>query len=126
MIDLEGLTFPKLLPGHRWLVRQDLTSAFVASWDRIVIYILKDRRWFTDLGFERHLYLSDARYILEKADYENIPDDEQELWRMYVMATAKVLHKDYVARMHIPINREKVRGMVLGWQEELNEHLYSD
>ncbi len=131
-VDIDSLVFPKLLPGHRWVVFQDEESSYIGSWDRIVIQIRKDRKHFSWMGYERFLYLEDARKRLEDAGYgeedseEPIPDDEQGLWRMYVIKSAETLHKEYVRRHRIPIQSQKVKAVVDSWQEELNVDLHRD
>lgn len=130
MIDLDTLVFPKLLPGHKWVVFQDDDSCM--PWDTVTIAIRKDRRFFSYLGYSRNCFLTKARERLKKAGYgdedseEQIPDDEQAVWRMYIMKSAEALHSEYVERHKIPIKYQKIKEAVDGWQEELNDHLYRD
>lgn len=120
MIDFDTLTFPKLLPGHRWVVKQS-TESF-STWDQIEIEIRKDRRFFSWLGFSRTIYLSEARKRLLECDYpdEEIPTEELELWAFYVDRHAAKLHDIYKERLAIPIQNQKVKDAVRGWQDALN------
>ena len=122
-VNLEGLVFPKLLPGHRWVVSQALGS--LATWDQIEIEIRRDRRFFTYLGFSRSCWLSRARDVLESSGYgapfsEPLPEEENELWRFFIMKNAERLHDAYVERLRLPIMNQKVKDSVEAWEQELN------
>lgn len=120
-VNLDGLVFPKLLPGHKWVVNR-ATDSF-SSWDQIEIEIRKDRRYFTYLGFSRNVWLTRAAKQLSEAGWD-VPATEQEQWRLLVIKHAESLHDTYKERLRIPIQAAKVRDAVMMWEDELNEHLH--
>jgi hypothetical protein len=115
----DDLVFPKLLPGHKWVVRQDLDC--YASWDQLIIQIRKDRRWFSYMGYSTVIWLDRAERWWKDVDFDpgDVPE-ESELWRRYVLATAEGLHEKYVKAHQAPIRNKQVKELVDTWTEELN------
>lgn len=116
----DDLVFPQLLPGHKWVVKQD-TDAF-SSWDQLVVQIRRDRRWFTYLGYSMVFWLSRAETWwknVNDGEPGNLPE-EAELWKQYVMANANALHEKYVRAHQVPIKNQQVKDAVKGWEDELN------